>query len=287
MASLQDFTLGALDEQIESKWGAQWTSGGFELPDVPPTLSEWVNRVGNAGHRDACRLIFVAHVLYDLEVLAFLRHHQLDSVLEPASSSSQSSPKTRDNWRKRLAALTFNLWLTQAVLTGSQVDSCIHKEITLRAVESYSVELALQRVGDTAALVKAVALTASPRKQYSLHQVGWMVVVAARDGWLTDTEWGLRNLLPTGKETLTSDGLRKRIAEALEAYVPPPTVSATTLTTFISSTAFADKELAAVIQQESAQDDLLEATVMQEEFEAEEISALIAGVETFDDNIWQ
>ena len=47
------------------------------------------------------------------------------------------------------------------------------------------------------------------------------------------------------------------------------------------------EELAAVIQQESAQDDLLEAAVMQEEFEAEELSALIAGVETFDDNIWQ
>ena len=47
------------------------------------------------------------------------------------------------------------------------------------------------------------------------------------------------------------------------------------------------EELAALIQQESSQDDLLEATVMQEDFEAEELSALIEGVETYNANIWQ
>ena len=47
------------------------------------------------------------------------------------------------------------------------------------------------------------------------------------------------------------------------------------------------EELDAMIQQESAQDEFLEATVMQEEFEAEELYALIEGVETYDANIWQ
>ena len=47
------------------------------------------------------------------------------------------------------------------------------------------------------------------------------------------------------------------------------------------------EELAALIQQESYQDDLLEATIMQEDFEAEELSALIEGVETYDANIWR
>ena len=106
----------ALDVKILAHWGPQWKNA--QLREVPPALLAWVNSTGTVGRCDACRLIFVAHVLYDIDVVEFLKHHNVMISLEQRS-------KTKDTWRKVLSALTFNLWLTQSVLS-SQVQSLTH-----------------------------------------------------------------------------------------------------------------------------------------------------------------